>query len=1156
MLSPGQQLGPYEIRGLLGKGGRGGVYPARDPRLGRDLALKVLPSHAVGDDVALERFTREARTASALNHPNVVTIYEIGEAEAGRFIAMELVEGQTLRALVDRRPEIEALAQIGAQAARALSVAHAAGIVHRDVKPENVMVRRDGFVKVLDFGLARLFTAPDGRSIAPGGATRAGEAVGTLRYMSPEQACGEVVDSATDVFSLGLVLFELATGAHPFSASSDVALVSAMLTTSPPSASGSNPGLPLAFDARLSAMLEKEPRHRPPAAEVESALLAITRATGSTVTAPSTHTVGRRTVGREREWAILREAWETAVRGRGILVSVSGEPGIGKTTLVEEMLAELSLDPRRPRVARGRCSERVAGTDAYLPILEALDGLLRGPGSEIISSAMKRVAPTWYLQVAPQTISGSPDQRALENVQATSQERLKRELAMLIEELSRVTPVVLFFDDLHWSDLSTIDILAYLTTRLGSIRVLVLTTVRPAELLATKHPFAQLKLDLQARGICRELSLDFLTASEVAEFVDQEFPGHELSREFAALIHVKTEGSPLFMVDLLRYLRTEGTVSNANGAWRLSVPLSSVAHSLPESIRGMIQRKIEQLSEADRRLLIAASVQGYEFDTAIVAKLVGMDAAEVEEQLESLEHIFGFVRRSQEYELPNGALNVRYRFVHVLYQNALFASLTASRRVSLSILAAESLLQAYGPASSQIAVDLAQLFEAARDTPRAVEYLAIAADASVRVLANQEAALLARRGLELLQRQPETEKRFEREMAILTTLGVALGAMQGMASPEVGKVHARAYDLWKRLGARANLFPIAFAQWTYRVISGQLDVSLRIGNELLQIAETTGDPAMAVVANNCLGSTLHHIGEHRRAAAYFDRGLEAYSPDLHTSFVGMPLDPAVLFISESSRALWVLGYPDQAIRRLDKATELAAASGHPESIAFAALFGGYLHQFLADVQKTLEYSDTVLAVSHERDVATSLAWGLSIHGWALGVSGRVNDGIAELRESLATQRAAGSEIARPQFDWMLGDVCLRADKYAEATAAANEGLETASKTGDHYWDAELFRLKGEIVVGSHGLAHEAERYFLAALSDAREHDAKSFELRAATSLARLWAEQGRRQDAEQLLRPVYEWFTEGLDTTDLVAARGLLDSAISPARDTFPQSRK
>ena len=268
--------------------------------------------------------------------------------------------------------------------------------------------------------------------------------------------------------------------------------------------------------------------------------------------------------------------------------------------------------------------------------------------------------------------------------------------------------------------------------------------------------------------------------------------------------------------------------------------------------------------------------------------------------------------------------------------------------------------------------------------------------------------------------------------------------------------------------------------------------------------------------------------------------MRVYAGDLRTAFIGLPLDPGVAFIAESSRVLWVLGYPAQAIQRLHKATELAEASGHPESIAFAAIFGAFLHHFLDDVPRALEYSDRILAVSRERDAATGLAWGLSLHGWALGASGRVDDGIAEIRESLATQRAAGSEIAHPQFDWMLGDVCLRAGRYVEAAAAADEGLDIATRTGDHYWDAELVRLQGEIVVGSHGPAIEAERHFLAALSDARAHDAKSFELRAATSLARLWQAQGRRLDAEQLLRPVYEWFTEGLDTTDLVAARRVL----------------
>jgi tRNA A-37 threonylcarbamoyl transferase component Bud32/tetratricopeptide (TPR) repeat protein len=1136
MHTPGQRLGPYEIRGLLGKGGMGEVYLARDPRLGRDLALKCLPSHALEDDVAVDRFMREARTASALNHPNVVTIYEIGEAASGRFIAMELVEGETLRAIVDRHPTFREIARIGAQMARALAVAHSAGIIHRDVKPENVMLRRDGYVKVLDFGLARLFGEARQSTLA-GDVTRTGTAIGTLRYMSPEQACAEPVTSASDVFSLGILLFEMATGRHPFSAKSDVALVSAILTAPTPDLGSLAPNAPPEFAALIAAMLEKDPTHRPSAADVESALLAIARdAREDTADGISASPVATRaTVGRERERSALRGAWEQAAGGRGLLVSVSGEPGIGKTTLAEEFLSELAVASRPPRIARGRCSERLAGSDAYLPLLEALDALLRGPGAETVTALMKRLAPTWYAQIAASQSDG-PTQG-----QATSQERLKRELGAFMDELCRLGPVVVFFDDLHWSDLSTIDVLAYLAARLGTLRLLIVATVRPAELLLTKHPFAQLRLDLQSRGLCREIALDFLSPADVAEFVTREFPVHALSDSFAAIIHAKTEGSPLFMTDLLRYLRTQGTVTNADGVWRLSIPLDDVAHSLPESIRGMIQRKIDQLSEPDRKLLAAASVQGYQFDSAIVAKLVGVDAADIEEALESLEHVYGFVRRSREHQLPGGTFSVRYRFVHVLYQNALFAALAPSRRGAMSAAAAEALLDAYGDAKTQIAVDLAKLFEGARNIARAVEFLAVGAEAAVRVFANQESALLARRGLELIGTLPETDARLELELSLVTTLAVAVGATQGIGTPEVGKAQTRAYELWKRLGARPNLFWIIGAMWTHHIVAGHLDKAIALGDELLGMAEATGNRAMMVSANNCLGITLHHMGEQERAAEHFARGLGAYGPDVRTSFIGLPIDPSVTFVAESGRVLWVLGFPEQAVERVARACAMAEEINHPESVAFGKLFQAFLAHFFDLPQDALAHSAAVIAISMERDIATNLAWAMCLHGWALGALGRIDEGVAELRASLAGQRAAGAYIAHPQFYWMLADILARAGRHGEARDSVRDGLETAARTGDRYWDAELHRLDGEIILASGGPAADAEQEFRIALADANIRAAKAHELRAATSLARLWITQGRRADARAILRPLYAWFSEGLHTADLVAARGLLD---------------
>jgi predicted ATPase len=368
-----------------------------------------------------------------------------------------------------------------------------------------------------------------------------------------------------------------------------------------------------------------------------------------------------------------------------------------------------------------------------------------------------------------------------------------------------------------------------------------------------------------------------------------------------------------------------------------------------------------------------------------------------------------------------------------------------------------------------------------------------------------------------------------------------------MGAPEVGEIHARAYALWKRAGARPSLFWIVGAMWTNSVVAGRLDEGIALGNELLQLAESTGDRAMMVAANNCLGIALHHLGEHERAAEQFARGLAAYTPDVRMSFIGLPLDPGVSFVAESGRVLWVLGFPEQAMERVARARAMGEAIEHPESIAFAGLFQAFLSHFFDEPQKTHEHAEAVLAVSVERDIATSLAWGMFLHGWALGALGRVDEGIAEMNASLAGQRAAGAEVARPQYDWMLGDIYLRAGRPVDARSAVADGLETAARTGDHYWDCELHRLRGEIVIAEGGSASEAEQHFLTALADAKARAAKSFELRAAMSLARLWIAQGRQQDARAILRPIYSWFSEGFHTADLLAARALLgDTGQSP----------
>ncbi len=390
----------YRILSSLGAGGMGEVYLAEDTRLDRLVAIKLLPADLTKDLSRLRRFEQEARAVSALNHPNIVTIHEIGEADASRFIVLEYVKGQTIRALIGGRQGLQSIVPIGRQAASALGVAHEAGMTHRDIKPENIMVRDDGYVKVLDFGLARL-SATEVSSVSTADTaihTRPGVLLGTVAYMSPEQIKAETVGSASDIFSLGVVFYEMATGRKPFKAGSEVAVMYQIVYDQPPSPATLNADVPPSLDALIVRMLDKTPHLRPTAADVASALA------GEEPVSVAPHVIprpliaplaARTTVGRTEERARLRAAFQSAGVGRGVMLCVTGEAGLGKTTLVEDFLSEIQHTNPAGLIARGRCSERLAGAEAYLPFLEALDSLIRSHPA--VARAMKAVAPSWYI---------------------------------------------------------------------------------------------------------------------------------------------------------------------------------------------------------------------------------------------------------------------------------------------------------------------------------------------------------------------------------------------------------------------------------------------------------------------------------------------------------------------------------------------------------------------------------------------------------------------------------------------------------------------------------------------------------------------------------------------------------------------------------------
>ncbi len=1137
-------FGPYRLDEKIGEGGMGEVFRAFDTRLNRPVAIKVMRGAREGDEVAVQRFLREARAASALNHPNIVIIHEVGETPSGEhFIVQEFIVGHTLRSLISSPLPPASIVEFGAQIAKALSAAHAAGIVHRDVKPENIMVRDDGYVKVLDFGLAHqteahtdsaaelttrtnLYTAP-------------GTLLGTPSYMSPEQAKGLPSGSPIDVFALGVVFYEMGTGRRPFVAATHLAVLNSIISEQPVPMGRLNPSVPRALDDLVQQMLEKDPARRPSAPEVERQLAAMQGISATAEVSPEQVSARASNVGREPERTQLRQAFTRVKAGRSLIIAVTGEPGIGKSSILQDFLTDLATRGERVTVAQGRCSESLAGAEAYLPVLEAFDSLLHRTVGPSLDAVVRSVAPTWYVQVATRTIEESMVGRLQESTPAPSQERMKREFGALLQELTRTQPLVLVIEDLHWADVSTVDLLNYLAGRFADMRLLVVATYRPSDMELAKHSFVGIKSDLQSRGLCEEVALKFLEPADVDRYLSLQFPGHQFPPDFARGIHAKTEGSPLFMADLVRYVRDTGGLVEQDGVWRIAQTLPD-ARDLPQSVRGMVTRKIEQVDERDRELLLAASVQGHEFDSNTVAEALEMDPAEVEDRLAVLERVHVFVKKGDEREFSDRTLTLDYQFVHVLYQNVLYASLQPRRRIALSGRVVKSLAQHYGDDAPSIAGRLAVLYETAREFAAAAQYFYVAAQRAVALFGFGEALSLADRGLAGLRALPDGPERQQLELGLQLTRGTSLRMVKGWAASQLEPTFARARELCHQMQDPPQLFPVLWNLNFFTMIRGDMALVRDQNTELRAQAEKSGNDAHRMAADHVSGVALEFMGEFVEANRLLEQSLSRHDPAKHKTYSAMyGVDPGMYARPMSSRPLFALGYPDQALARNNQTLAIGRFQREPVTQVFAQLIAAGVHVYRGETAEAIALDDEAIALCKEYSLVQEAEWARGFRGAAHSVAGRTPEALADLTLALSTLQALRAGVARTMFLSFLADAHQRAGQVQDGLTAVEAGLAFGQQSHQHGFDAELYRTRGELLRLA-GNDAGAEENLRAAIERAQAQQARSFELRAATSLARLLTDSGRAADARVVLAPVYEWFSEGHGTSDLVSARTLL----------------
>ena len=420
-------------------------------------------------------------------------------------------------------------------------------------------------------------------------------------------------------------------------------------------------------------------------------------------------------MGREPELAQLHTRFAKALNGERQIIFVTGEPGIGKTTLVEAFLTRLADEHEHELwLGQGQCIEHYGTGEAYLPLLEALGRLGRGAGGQRLIELLSQQAPTWLVQM-PALLTATELDMLQRKTQGATRERMLRELAEAVEQLTAERPLVLWLEDLHWSDVSTLDWLAFVARRREPARLLIIGTYRPVDVLVQGHPLRAVKQELQTRGYCTELLLDFLNEEDMAKYLavrfaspspfQEEDRGEGASRtslqRLARIIHQRTDGNPLFMVNVVNDLLARGVLVQSEGRWELKEGGEEVASRVPESLQQLIAQQIERLSPETQRLLEVASVAGAEFSAAAVAAGVETEVDAMEEQCEALVRQEHFLRASGTAEWPDGTVAARYGFLHALYQEVLYNRLTARRRQRLHQQIGEREEQAYGRAGQR-----------------------------------------------------------------------------------------------------------------------------------------------------------------------------------------------------------------------------------------------------------------------------------------------------------------------------------------------------------------------------------------------------------------------------------------------------------------------
>ncbi|RDH75615.1 hypothetical protein DVS77_25660 [Mycolicibacterium moriokaense] len=833
-------------------------------------------------------------------------------------------------------------------------------------------------------------------------------------------------------------------------------------------------------------------------------------------------------VGRSSEIRLLEDRWADAASGRGHVVVVNGEAGIGKSRLVRatgEHAAEAGgwLIP-----CQGSPYHR---DTAFYPFIDLFHKVvLRSDRPESPAEKVRRLEAFFsasglplddciphlcaLLSLPPPTGHRLPDLPPDQQKQQTMSA-----LQTLIRRRADQQPVLLVVEDLHWVDPTTVELLTLLVEQVRDVRMLALFTCRPE----FHQPWT-------GNPDVTEMALTRLPPADASELLQKVAGGKPLPDEIVSDVVAKADGVPLFIEELTKTLLESDFLAERAGRYVLAGPLPPLA--IPNTLHDSLMARLDRLSTTKGMAQLGAAI-GREFSFTLLRAVSPWSETALNEGLAQLV--------TSEFLFQQGAPpEATYRFKHALIQEAAYQSLLKStRQRHHQRIAAAMESEFAGTAETQPEL-LAHHFTEAGLTERAVPYWSAAARRSLDRHASQEAANHAVRGLALLQTLPETHVHLEEELALQLVLGAAKAFVTGPGS--VQGAYTRARELASRTGRTADVFPALAGMAYAQIVQGHMHAARALAEEFLELAQHQHDSLVSAVGHWVMAYTAWWQGDIVDVRHHSRECLKFYEPQLHRAGIATySNNPGIVCGYLEALADWVLGFPTQASQAMEKTVAHARELDHPQSISVAVLFSAQLSQLRREPSDAKERAEeaSVIAVKHGLHALT--LWCLLPRGWAMAQQGEVAAGIADICEAMDRRRAFGMGAVWPWYLVLVAEAYGMNGEFDKAHHALDEALEWVQRNDERLYAAEAYRIRGELFLRQpHPDPALAENCFGQALGIARGHHTKAWELRAATSMARLWRDRGRGDEAHELLAPIYEWFTEGFDTADLQDAEALL----------------